>query len=473
MASQIHSRNGSGESNASGSSYQDALEHLLQYPGNYEIPLRTMYTINSGARNGTRSRQAAVRSRAQTPNTSKGEDSPLSESEYPAHEFTASLMNQISKLPSQPCSLPPTFIVAFVSKCFPLHLDDTDFTQSLAVLDYIRDLDTRRRKEYAAALRRLTVLPNTVGTEADDFSERLPGVGTWVANSEAKNSKADIYYSQLWIGLRRWIMIHEMSAVPYNKHNCVAMLNTLYPPPHPGFDTQLVKGLTADAYKQQRDGFFKYITAVGKRGPASLENLRMQGALEGQQDGWRQTALSLEKFLSVAKQIIDDCSNIYSIEQLEPVQEAPIRKGKKTDSGVSFSSSRRPSTSAGKEVPLPKFSAPTPHKPSQKGLSTLEKISREFKRMRVKTRPDVEEIVKPEKVSPLFDITGNDNRKANPKIKKMKSMGSLQTLKKNNLSATSLIGMGRRKASATEDFDAEEMRRARMQYNARSKTLRG
>ncbi|KAF2807920.1 uncharacterized protein BDZ99DRAFT_391355 [Mytilinidion resinicola] len=467
MASQIHSRNVSEESNGSASSYQDVLEHLLQYPGNYEIPLRTMYTINSAGRP-----QPAARSRAQTPTTSKGEDrSPISEGEYPNHEFTASLMNQISKLPSQPCSLPPTFIVSFVSKCFPPFLGEAEFSQSLAALDYIRDLETRRHKEYAAALRRLTVLPNTVGTEADDFSERLPGVGRWVANAEAKNNKADMYYAQLWIGLRRWIMINEMSADPFSKHNSVAMLNTLYPPPHPGLNPQLVKGLTPESYKQQRDGFFKYITAVGKRGSSSLQNLRDQGKLDGEEDGYHQVAISVDKYLGVAKQIIDDCCNVLSIEQLDPVQEAPNRKGKKTDSGVSFGSSRRPSTSAGKETPLAIASAATPHKSSQKGLTTLEKISREFKRIRVKTRPDVEEIVKPQKVSPLFDITDNDNRKPKPKIKKMKSMGSLQTLKKNNMSATSLIG--RRKASATEDFDEEEMRRARMHYNARSKTLRG
>jgi hypothetical protein len=199
-SSLVHSRNASEESNVT------MLEHLLQFPGNYEVPLRTMYTINCAAR-----ARPTGRSRAPTPTSGASPSSPTSgrapwtDGDNSSHDFTAALMNQISQLPSQPCSLPPTFIVSFVSKCFPPNLDKVDFLQSLAALDYIRDLETRRRKEFTAALRRLNVLPNTVGTEADDFSDRYPGTAAWVTKAEALNKKADAYYCQTWVTLRRWV----------------------------------------------------------------------------------------------------------------------------------------------------------------------------------------------------------------------------------------------------------------------------
>ena len=48
------------------------------------------------------------------------------------------------------------------------------------------------------------------------------------------------------------ILINEMSLEPFNKHNCVAMLNTLYPPVATSQPTKL---LTAVILKRQRDGF--------------------------------------------------------------------------------------------------------------------------------------------------------------------------------------------------------------------------
>ena len=35
---------------SSGSSYQSILDHILVNPGSYEIPLRTMYTLNCAPR---------------------------------------------------------------------------------------------------------------------------------------------------------------------------------------------------------------------------------------------------------------------------------------------------------------------------------------------------------------------------------------------------------------------------------------
>ena len=80
-----------------------------------------------------------------------------------------------------------------------------DFPQALAALDYLKDLETQRRKEMVLSFQRLGILPNTVGTEQDEISDRYPGVAQWVKNIEAKEKKADAYYTQLYVGLRRWV----------------------------------------------------------------------------------------------------------------------------------------------------------------------------------------------------------------------------------------------------------------------------
>lgn len=342
-----------------------------------------------------------------------------------------------------------------------------DFPQALTALDYLKDLETRRRKEMVLAFQRLGVLPNTVGTELDEISDRYPGVAQWVKNVEAKEKKADAYYTQLYIGLRRWILINEMSLEPFNKHNCVAMLNTLYPPVATSQPTKL---LTAAILKKQRDGFFRYIQIVEKNGPSVLKTVMEQGKLEGDGNGWGAVQQCLDKYLGVAKNMIDDCSEITNVDHFGPAEGTGNRKSKKTDSGVSFGSDHRPSTSTStsiKDKPLPP--SPNESKFSHKGLSTLEKITREFKRMRVKSRVEVDEIVKHEKpAAALQEIDANDNQKPKQKsLRKMRSLGALQGLKTGNMSSTSLVG--RRKASDNIDYNAEEMKRHRMMYETSTK----
>ncbi|OCK84480.1 hypothetical protein K432DRAFT_389465 [Lepidopterella palustris CBS 459.81] len=461
-----HSRNASEETTASGSSYQIILEHLMQYPGSYEIPLRTMYTLNCAPRAQP---LPSHFSRAATPTSTSSSPSPTSsqfawsDAGNAAAHFTSALMSQISQLPSQPCSLPPSFIVSFVARCFHPQLIMVDFPQALTALDYLKDLETRRRNEMAAAFRRLGVLPNTVGTEADDFSDRYPGVAKWVATIEAKEKKAEAYYTQLYVGLRRWVLINELSLEPFNKHNCVAMLNTLYPPVSSSQPTRI---LTPTLLKNQRDGFFKYIQSVERHGPTVLKTVMDQGKLEGDNNGWGAVQKCLDKYLLIAKNMIDDCCEVANVDHFGPAEEPEKRKGKKTDSGVSFGSEHRPSTSNSmKDKPLPP--SPTEHKSAQKGLSALERITREFKRMRVKSKPEIEEIVKQSKNAALQDITDSDNQKKPKTIKKMRSMGALQTLKAGNMSSTSLVG--RRKASDTADYDADEMKRQRVMYETSTK----
>lgn len=196
---------------SSGSSYQLILEHILSYPGSYEIPLRTMYTLNSAPR-AQPLPPALTRSGTPSP-TSSAASSPTTpqhawqESHAAATHFTSSLMAQISQLPTQPCSLPPSFVTAFNRRCFLSDIRAVDFPQALTALDYLKDLETRRRKEVVAALQRLSIDRKTLETDADRIARTHPGSVAWLKALGEKERKVEALYTQLYVGLRRFVSI--------------------------------------------------------------------------------------------------------------------------------------------------------------------------------------------------------------------------------------------------------------------------
>jgi hypothetical protein len=191
-----------------GAAYPWILDHILSYPGSYEIPLRTMYTLNSSPRAQPLPHQF---SRPTSPfGPAPSTPSPTS-AQFPTEQngpqthtsndhFRSNLMAQISQLPSQPCSLPPSFITSFVRKCFAEELVDVDFPQSLTGLDYLRDLETRKRKEIAGALGRL-------GVRKGDLSDtnKEPEVAHWMRTISEKERKIEILYTSCYLNLRRWV----------------------------------------------------------------------------------------------------------------------------------------------------------------------------------------------------------------------------------------------------------------------------
>lgn len=204
-----HSRQNSQESTASGASYQLILEHILSYPGTYEIPLRTMYTLNCAPRAQP---MPGFSSRAPSPTPSSGSPvSPISLS-FPHNQhsattnFTNALMDQISQLPSQPSSLPPAFVTSFVNRCFPVNLEMVDFPQALTSLDYLRDLEMRRRKEIANSFKTLNLSQAHVSHEMlKDLRNWNPAVADWIESLETKLRKVETLYTSLYISLRKWV----------------------------------------------------------------------------------------------------------------------------------------------------------------------------------------------------------------------------------------------------------------------------
>ncbi|KAJ8115633.1 hypothetical protein OPT61_g2768 [Boeremia exigua] len=434
------------------------LAHVLQYPGTYEIPLRTMYTLNCVPRAQPLPKDL---SRGHTPSNSAGAPSPTTGqvawngTESATMNFTSELMTHLNKLPLQPSSLPPTFIVNFVSRCFHPDLNLVDFSQALTALDYLRDLENRRRKEMVAAFERLHIHPDSFESDLGHMAETFPGIALWVRNAETKNKKAENYYAQVWMSIRRWIMIHELSNQPFNKLNCMGMLNTLLPP-MPDSTRLPSPALEHEALKEERDTFFEYIHSVQKNGPGVLDSIISYNAGPGEESGWPAVQRVVDKYLRVSKNMIDDCLSTLGPESFKAYAEE--RKGKKTDSGVSFGSER--SSSIGHnaheyaEEPKPSYNA------TSKGASKLERITREFKRMRVKPRPSVEEIVQ---VNSRSD-TDYVPQATEPKSNRLMKARSFASLKFGNGSSLSLVS--RKGSDASEAFDPEQMKKARAMYDA-------
>lgn len=184
-----------------GSALTWIFDHCLRYPGTYEIPLRTMYAMNCNSmrQQGAHPPDSPVPARSSNSSNSS-HDSSLD----PAADLKAQLTNQISRLPSQPCSLPPSFITTFLRRCFSAQLKEVDFHQALTSLDYLNDLESRRKRELRAAVQRLGLQRDGL-KEASELAKTYPNVLSWNKSMRAKAEKVESLYSHVYIGLRRWV----------------------------------------------------------------------------------------------------------------------------------------------------------------------------------------------------------------------------------------------------------------------------
>jgi hypothetical protein len=250
-------------------------------------------------------------------------------------------------------------------------------------------------------------------------------------------------------------MINELSIQPFNKLNCMGMLNTLLPPMH---DSSKLPSpvLEYETLKDERDAFFDYIRHVQKSGPDVLKPIMNLNKDPEEESGWPTIQRVVDKYLRVAKNMIDDCLATTGPESFKVYAEE--RKGKKTDSGVSFGSERRPSVGSTMQEQHTEEPMPT-YAPAPKGASKLERITREFKRMRVKPRPSVEEIVQVN-----FRADAEYAPQADSKSKKLKKARSFASLKFGNGSSLSLAS--RKGSDASEAFNPDQMKKARAMYDA-------
>lgn len=500
----------SSETAPEGAAFPWILEHLLVYPGTYEIPLRTMYTLNVTTQNQP---QMPI-SPTSTSIPGNAFPKPISETEGQQHmarntaaaQLRANLMSHISKLPSQPTSLPPGFITSFVRRCFPHELEQVDFPQALTAMDYLKDIEVRRRREVVAALDKLGIDRNDIHDQGA-IAKKYPGVMKWVCEVEEKERKIENLYTQVYLGLRRWTLINEMSLVPFNKANCLAMLNTLYPPPaiQTSQFVQPTAQLTSQILSTQRSGFFRYITAVEKNGPTVLASLMEQYKRPGDSSGWTSVRETLDTYLRMANIIIDECFEITGHVSSPTAASFTSADGdeegrRKIDSGISFGSSdksnrnsgqshnTRPSTSSSvsnhsrkssNQKQLPEKPLPIPiddEAPQPKAAgSTLERIARELRKIR--SRSNVREDSRPKTaIAAVPDPAMQENTPPSPPAKdrglgfkrNLKKMRSNTGLRDSSVSRPTSRGNEGSKSDVPV-FDAELMRQRRQEWEAQQK----
>jgi hypothetical protein len=479
------------------------LEHLLTYPGTYEIPLRTMYTLNTNTQNPQYHHPPSnAAGNAFPPQQTARPDQQLAMStQTAAAQLKTALMQHISQLPSQPTSLPPSFITTFVRRCFPPELEQVDFPQALTALDYLKDLEVRRRREVVVALDKLGIQREDIASR-DKLAKKYPGCLQWVVGTEDKERKIEQLYTQVYLGLRRWTLVNELSLVPFNKANCVAMFNTLYPPTSlspTGFVPPTAQ-LNTKILANHRNGFFRYINAVEKNGPGVLISLMDQNKRPGEATGWPFLRETLDNYLRMANGIIDECYEItgHGVSPTAPSfasLEFDEDNRRKVDSGISFGSSAssnrnsgqshrtRPSTissvsthsrKASKEKQSYTLGADQDVTPKAAG-STLERIARELRK--IKSRSNMRDQSRPRTASVDHDLVMNDEQQPHPTPSRERTLRLKRSLKKMRSNGTLRDSSTSRPSSRADDhvtdvpaFDAEEMRRRREQWEAQQRS---
>ncbi|KXG48739.1 uncharacterized protein PGRI_026090 [Penicillium griseofulvum] len=360
-----------------GSALTWIFDHCLRYADNYEISLRAAYELNSHTSKGTMGSSFIPLSPSifRTSVWSKKSRDSKSSDDTPFYdtnaEFRAYLTKAVSELPAQPCLLPPSFILSFVRRCFCLDLSEVDFAQALTALDYIRTLQTRWKKEIEASFNRLNVTSKDASDpEHSEVARKYPNVLTWYESITEKALLIERLYTHVHLGLRRWMLVNQIMLEPFDKANCLALLNTLLPPVHRDSPTP-TQQLSTATLGQHRDKFFKLITSYNGD-PSMLESVIKQGARYNEENGWPALHEALDRYLNAVLEMIDECTLIN-----DPSQIGKSGVQRRTDSGISFGPDFGPSPafsqSSDTEKPLPHF--PEPNTGTSKHGSFLDRFA--------------------------------------------------------------------------------------------------
>ncbi|KAL1385098.1 hypothetical protein HDK64DRAFT_311488 [Phyllosticta capitalensis] len=426
------------------------LEHIFSQAGGKDLPLRTMYILNCASRGQPLGRVPE--------NSAEG-------------QFQSTLQTEIAQLPLQRTSLPYVFVKKFVKETFGTkQLKSVNFSQALTALDYLKDVDMRRHKSIKDMWCRIDL--DTWESIEEKVSRDEAVIK--IFNDVNKHEKAaDELYAWLYVNLRVWILINEIKFTSFDKHNCMAMLNTLWPP----IPCNVPDGITPEIVQSQRVNFFKSINTYPNH-VQDLDRLIVEWARPGEQDGWACVAHILSKYLWRVDRLLEISDNIQSRADLdahapqkpreqeqeilpstpdESSQEIYSRKGRKVDSGVSFASnsSKRPSTSGSQSSASSFYKQEMSQTMSQFDFSEpktprTQRIRNAVSRIARKKNHD--------------DDEAGDKEKSKG-LRKMRSLSTIaRDFKERNMSGTSLAS---RHGSVAEPFDAEQMKRHRMAYESR------
>lgn len=425
------------------------LEQIFSHAGGKDLPLRTMFILNCASR---------------------GQPLPKVPENPDEGHFQSVLQTEFSQLPLQRTSLPYSFVKKFVRETFgSSHLDAVNFSQALTALDYLKDIEMRRTKSIKDMWTRIDL---DTWESIDEKVSRDEAVIKIFNHVNRLEKAADDMYAWLYVHLRQWILINEIKFQKFDKHNCMAMLNTLWPP----IPSPVPAGVTSDIVQSQRKDFFKAINTMPKHNP-ELERLMMQNARSGEPNGWSCVVYIFERYMKKVDSLIDLSDAIQSRADLdahalprhnvqEPPPSTPVessqdlysRKGRKVDSGVSFASnsSKRPSTSGSHS------SASSFYKQDMSQTMSQFDFSEPKTPKAQRLRNAVSRIARKKR-----DEDATADKEKSKGLRKMRSLSTIaRDFKDRNMSGTSLAGASRH-GSVVEPFDAEQMKRHRMAYESR------
>lgn len=204
MASLQHGHSSLSDALPTGSSDEHTFAHILPYNASREMPLWTLYTLNSTPRTQPLPNRHGNRMSSTTSSPSNPVFSQRQQNILAAQVFHDDLLLQISHLPSQPSSISPSFITSFIGRCFPPDLVCVDFPRALTGLDYFKELETRRRKQVAYALSR-TEMDQAVLDNELQLHQQYSSVSRWVRSVKDKERIIQSLYTQLYFDLRHWV----------------------------------------------------------------------------------------------------------------------------------------------------------------------------------------------------------------------------------------------------------------------------
>ncbi len=214
-------------------------DHLMTSPSTYQMPLRAMWELNApGGELSTRHQRHHPGSTPGTPSSRSGsgishegissyeEEDASARSSSSATSFTPSTLSSLrdprdtlatlhanvmqhfttTTTTSPGANMPLTTITNFVREALPGELRQVRFSEGLTCLDFLREIETKRRREWAGVRIRLGVPPDQGGRAS--YTERVEDgspVDAWIQAMTEKEQDAESLYSQVYVGVRHWV----------------------------------------------------------------------------------------------------------------------------------------------------------------------------------------------------------------------------------------------------------------------------
>lgn len=174
-------------------------EHLLMHPLEHELPLDTLFQYNA----------SCLRPLIPPPPSPKPSDGQASgaQTRTARTPFEAAMIALLQS-PTRPSSISPGFLFPTIRWVFAHEdVNDVEFGFALKALDYLRGLETKRRQEFAFKLKRMGFDGKTSSAikDPEETSDVVSENVTWKKDMEEKSKHIERLYTQVYIGLRRWV----------------------------------------------------------------------------------------------------------------------------------------------------------------------------------------------------------------------------------------------------------------------------